>query len=895
MSNVLFSDTFVRANGAIGANYGTQSGYNAFVISANDAIPSSYTSGDAGSLNTSATYPNDQWAQITVGAIGTANGAGVGVILRGSTSANTLYRIFGSSSPGVVFLYKRVAGVGTLLATATGVSLIAGDVLYAQAVGTTITVSKNGTQILSVTDASISSGIPGIHYSSTDNASDSIAAFSAGNFFTLLSALASGGSAGTAAMTSGIALAAAAAGESVFTPILVPAPPILSQPLAYGIASIPAACSDGLYRGQFPLGSPAPVQISPTAGTYTGTQTITLSCSTTDASIYYTTDGSAPAYPISGTTQMYTAPLSVAVSQVVNAIAISQNRYPTDIASASYTIYVAPPVLAAAPTFSPSAGTYGGAQSVTLASATPGAVIHYTTDGSTPTGSSTVYSSPITVSATTQVRAIASAGGFLNSTVASATYTISASAALGFPVTGYWNAQPQTSNNAYLQGLAHNYNFNIFVGWIFSPTIPSNMQYVKAQATAAGNYCKTLVYQIDNEWWPSTSAVGFFDYAMLAALNLSPYWWLVSNYPGTTQVASQDGLPKVATNTTSASPVVNVASMGSIVGPGNVNCPQMLAWLFYQEYVLGNSKALNSSNPVYPANPYLDGVLQDNQETSPSVSGCWLNTAVNYVCNFSTQNPSVMPAQATGFSQRVAKMRSLYSTTPGGTPFLNGGNCGGFPFGSAAVYPAAVHGLYDIAMAENPFGLFEYYGGSVYTTMLAAFVAYEVLLNQAPGNYCVILTESPSSVGTTQTPFTSSLQSAWLASDWQAIRYQLGNAMLMRWSWWIGPAAGQVWQFDEVLGGTTYNKLNWAGQPVGARSLTPWLAQGPYGLYLANFDNCVWIINPKGNGAQTFNMPFSGHFLATLGYGGSYNNGAAFTASTRMTLQDRDAVCVRNA
>ncbi len=82
---------------------------------------------------------------------------------------------------------------------------------------------------------------------------------------------------------------------------------------------------------------------------------------------------------------------------------------------------------AAAPTFSPNGGTFTSAQSVNLSDATTGASIYYTTDGSTPTESSTLYSSSssISVSSTTTIKAIAAAApGYLNSNVASATYTI---------------------------------------------------------------------------------------------------------------------------------------------------------------------------------------------------------------------------------------------------------------------------------------------------------------------------------------------------------------------------------------------------------------------------------------------------------------------------------------
>ena len=60
---------------------------------------------------------------------------------------------------------------------------------------------------------------------------------------------------------------------------------------------------------------------------------------------------------------------------------------------------------------------------VTITCATDGATIHYTIDGSTPTASSATYSSPIAISATTTVKAIAVKSGMTDSDVASATFT----------------------------------------------------------------------------------------------------------------------------------------------------------------------------------------------------------------------------------------------------------------------------------------------------------------------------------------------------------------------------------------------------------------------------------------------------------------------------------------
>ncbi len=92
------------------------------------------------------------------------------------------------------------------------------------------------------------------------------------------------------------------------------------------------------------------------------------------------------------------------------------------------------PATAAAPTFSPASGTtFASTLNVTLADTTPGAAIHYTTDGSTPTTSSPAYSSanPIELSASTTVKATAVANGYNQSAVVSATYAFTGGGSTG--------------------------------------------------------------------------------------------------------------------------------------------------------------------------------------------------------------------------------------------------------------------------------------------------------------------------------------------------------------------------------------------------------------------------------------------------------------------------------
>jgi hypothetical protein len=161
---------------------------------------------------------------------------------------------------------------------------------------------------------------------------------------------------------------------------------------------------------------------SPAVGTYTSVQSVTLSSATSGATIYYTTNGTTP----TTTSSVYSGAISVGATETIEAIAVASGYTNSAIASGAYTINLPP---AATPAFSVAAGTYTAAQSVTLSDATPGATIYYTTNGATPTASSSVYSGAISVGATETIEAIAVASGYNNSAVASAAYTVTLPAA----------------------------------------------------------------------------------------------------------------------------------------------------------------------------------------------------------------------------------------------------------------------------------------------------------------------------------------------------------------------------------------------------------------------------------------------------------------------------------
>src|SRR4029077_8353893 len=112
-----------------------------------------------------------------------------------------------------------------------------------------------------------------------------------------------------------------------------------------------------------------------------------------------TTDGSTP----TTSSAVYSTPLTFTQTTTLKAMAAASGMTNSGVASATYTVQQQP---VATPTFSPGGGTYTGLVAVTISDATSGATIHYTTDGSTPTISSAVYSTPLTFTQTTTLKAM---------------------------------------------------------------------------------------------------------------------------------------------------------------------------------------------------------------------------------------------------------------------------------------------------------------------------------------------------------------------------------------------------------------------------------------------------------------------------------------------------------
>ena len=86
------------------------------------------------------------------------------------------------------------------------------------------------------------------------------------------------------------------------------------------------------------------------------------------------------------------------------------------------------------PTIQPSGGTFTASQSVSITDGTAGATIYYTTDGSTPSTSSPLYSAPFSLTSATNVQAMAAANGYNNSSSTSASFKFRTPAA-SYPIT----------------------------------------------------------------------------------------------------------------------------------------------------------------------------------------------------------------------------------------------------------------------------------------------------------------------------------------------------------------------------------------------------------------------------------------------------------------------------
>jgi hypothetical protein len=157
--------------------------------------------------------------------------------------------------------------------------------------------------------------------------------------------------------------------------------------------------------------------LSLATGNYTTAQTLTITDAASGATIYYTTNDTLP----TTSSPKYTGPIKISSSEAVIAVAAAPGYTNSAWASGVYLINNVLPT----PTILPAGGTYNTSQTVTIREWL-NTDVYYTTNGTTPTTSSTRYTGPFTVNSTETIKAIVIASGYTNSAVATAAYTIQA-------------------------------------------------------------------------------------------------------------------------------------------------------------------------------------------------------------------------------------------------------------------------------------------------------------------------------------------------------------------------------------------------------------------------------------------------------------------------------------
>jgi alpha-tubulin suppressor-like RCC1 family protein len=303
-------------------------------------------------------------------------------------------------------------------------------------------------------------------------------------------------------------------GQDAHTPVAVSSVPA-AQAIAAGYAFTLALTTDNQvfawganYSGQLGDGTNAtavtPIAISAsgfvwcvgaptftlTSGTYQPDQIVTVASATDGATIHYTTDGTDPTESSSALASGGT--LTLRDSVTVRAQAYKSGWPPSHVAVVAYTFQVATPQL------TPPSGTYGDPQTVSINSSTSGATLRYTTDGSDPTDSSTIYNAPITISQNTTLQVKGYRSGVLSSDTVQAVYVLQVREPSISPRSGLYTTAPAVTITADAGTSIH------YTTDGSDPTEASTLYTAPIPTTTAGDTIRAKAFRTG--WTPSTTA-----------------------------------------------------------------------------------------------------------------------------------------------------------------------------------------------------------------------------------------------------------------------------------------------------------------------------------------------------------------------------------------------------
>ena len=244
-------------------------------------------------------------------------------------------------------------------------------------------------------------------------------------------------------------------------------------------------------------------------GTFTAPVTVASSTTSPDAQLRYTLNGSDPTEASS----LYVAPFTVSTTTTVKIAGFRAGWTSSTVRSATYNFNYG---TLAAPVLSPSPGSYTS-QAIVAISAMSGATIRYTTNGTTPTTSSTLYVAPLTLTATTTIKAKAFHADYTDSVVTTGAYTIVVADPVFDPPAGIYLPGQQVRITTATPGATINYTFNAVDPVSTDPVVPANglltvgNVVIRARASKLGAQSSeviTMAYGVSGAVTPARVAAG---------------------------------------------------------------------------------------------------------------------------------------------------------------------------------------------------------------------------------------------------------------------------------------------------------------------------------------------------------------------------------------------------
>jgi formylglycine-generating enzyme required for sulfatase activity len=276
--------------------------------------------------------------------------------------------------------------------------------------------------------------------------------------------------------------------------------------------------------GTFSLRAAAPV-FSPVPGSFYTAQNVTIACSTQGTAIHYTTNGSTP----TSSSPLYTAPVPVTQTTVLKAIAVKAGWSDSNVTTGSYNFQIY------APEFNPAGGQYSGVQTVTIACQTPGVQIRYTTDNTTPSQTSALYTGPIYIQNNVSIRARAFKQGYFDSPVTTASYLFVNAVALPVysPPPGTYYEQTPVSISCATVGATIRYTLDGT-----EPNTSSDI-YLNPLVLNSNTLIKAKAYYYN--WDPSPTAIGSYSvYVPMQMVQVPAGSFVMGDTQGT---GFQDAIP----------------------------------------------------------------------------------------------------------------------------------------------------------------------------------------------------------------------------------------------------------------------------------------------------------------------------------------------------------------